>query len=256
MSAPSKPSPWANYLKEFLMLFLAVSLGFWVENLRQEREDRETEQEFMSSLLEDLAEDSLKVAKALVQSQQKMEGFDSLIVRLNQPSYDDSTLRIIYYLNRRWSGYNPVVQFSERTLKELTSTGTHRLIRNREVASAISHYQEQIQMAQRQSSIGVTEFQIRTREVANRIYDARPSLGLTRETAHLLLNPDRKMPPLLGTREQFNEYMNWLTNLQSTVFYYKKGLEKTLPEIAALMQLLEKEYGLPHPQKAVAGSPG
>lgn len=256
MSTPSKPSPWANYLKEFLMLFLAVSLGFWVENLRQEREDRETEQEFMSSLLEDLAEDSLKVAKAMVQSQQKMEGFDSLIVRLNQDTYDDSTLRIIYYLNRRWSGYNPVVHFSERTLKELTSTGTHRLIRNREIASAISHYQEQIQMAQRQSSIGVSDFQIRTREVANRIYDARPSYGLTRETARELLNPNRKMPPLLGTREQFNEYLNWLMNLQSTVFYYRKGLEKTLPEIAALMALLEKEYGLPHPQKAAKRTPG
>lgn len=256
MSAPSKPSPWANYLKEFVMLFLAVSLGFWVENLRQEREDRETEQEFMSSLLEDLAEDSLKVAKSMVLNEQQMEGLDSLLVRLKQEHLEDSTLRIIYYLNRRWSGYNPVVQFSERTLKELTSTGTHRLIRSREVASAISHYQEQIQLAQRQSNIGVSDFQIRTREVANRIYDARPSYGLTRETAWKLLDPKQKMPPLLGTKEQFNEYLNWLMNLHATVFYYKKGLEKTLPEIAALMELLEKKYGLPHPQKAVAGSPG
>lgn len=247
MSAPSTSSPWANYLKEFLMLFLAVSLGFWVENLRQEREDRETEQEFMSSLLEDLAEDSLKVAKAIVLNQQKMEGHDSLLVRLTGDNLEDSTLRIIYYLNRRWSGYNPVVQFSERTLQDLTATGAHRLIRSREIASAISHYQEQIRIAQRQSSIGLGDFSIRAREAANRIYDARPYYGLTRETAHELLNPNRKMPPLLGTKEQFNEYLNWLMNLQSTVFYYKKGLENTQPKIAELMALLEKEYGLRHP---------
>lgn len=33
---PGKPNKWGNYLKEFLMLFLAISLGFWVENLREE----------------------------------------------------------------------------------------------------------------------------------------------------------------------------------------------------------------------------
>lgn len=30
----SKPSAWGNYLKEFLMLFLAVFLGFMAENYR------------------------------------------------------------------------------------------------------------------------------------------------------------------------------------------------------------------------------
>lgn len=33
------------------MLFLAVSLGFWIEHLRQEREDLETEPEFRNSLI-------------------------------------------------------------------------------------------------------------------------------------------------------------------------------------------------------------
>ena len=35
--AHTERKKWNHYLWEFLMLFLAVTLGFWAENLREER---------------------------------------------------------------------------------------------------------------------------------------------------------------------------------------------------------------------------
>lgn len=29
---PAKPSPWGNYVKEFILILLAITLGFFVEN--------------------------------------------------------------------------------------------------------------------------------------------------------------------------------------------------------------------------------
>ena len=45
---------WHHYFWEFLMLFLAVTLGFFVENQREHMAEHQREKQFMQSMLEDL----------------------------------------------------------------------------------------------------------------------------------------------------------------------------------------------------------
>src|SRR5436305_10606688 len=49
---------WTHYLLEFLMLFLAVTLGFFVENLREHYVEHSRAKEFAALMIEDLKKDT------------------------------------------------------------------------------------------------------------------------------------------------------------------------------------------------------
>jgi hypothetical protein len=48
------PKKWKEYITEFLMLFLAVSLGFLAENLREGYVEKERSHELVSSFIKDV----------------------------------------------------------------------------------------------------------------------------------------------------------------------------------------------------------
>jgi hypothetical protein len=56
---------WKEYLLEFLMLFLAVSLGFLAENYRESYIEMEREHELAKSLYEEMRADSIDLEKAI-----------------------------------------------------------------------------------------------------------------------------------------------------------------------------------------------
>lgn len=245
----SKTGPWGNYFKEFLMLFLAVSLGFWVENLRQDGEDRRMETAYMSALLEELVEDSAKLVLGIQKNQIKMGGFDSLLLGLQQPlPLSDSTLHLVYYLQRRYAGSNQSVSLSERTLKQLLAVGGYRLIQNRHVASEIAHYHEGIDRLHNQGHIMITLFQFKARDMSAQLFDAGAYYGVTRETAGQLLHSHQNLKPLDGSPRDINEYANWLTAANGSFYYYGIQLENMLTRVASLMTLIESAYQLPHPK--------
>src|SRR5450631_4361501 len=53
-----KPKKWKEYFLEFLMIFLAVTLGFIAENIREHISDRNKEHEFIVSMIADLKKDT------------------------------------------------------------------------------------------------------------------------------------------------------------------------------------------------------
>ena len=52
------PKKWKEYVTEFIMLFAAVTLGFFAENKREEMVENHREKQYMQSLYEDLKKDT------------------------------------------------------------------------------------------------------------------------------------------------------------------------------------------------------
>lgn len=52
---------WGEYLLEFLMLFLAVFLGFVAENIREHSVEGRKEKEYIKSIIADLKTDSVNL---------------------------------------------------------------------------------------------------------------------------------------------------------------------------------------------------
>jgi hypothetical protein len=69
---------WAEYFLEFLMIFLAVTLGFFAENYRENVSDSHREKGFAQQLYSELKDDSAAVANKLIARLEKEKDMDYL----------------------------------------------------------------------------------------------------------------------------------------------------------------------------------
>ncbi len=137
---------WGEYLLEFVMLFLAVFLGFIAENIREHSVEQNREKEYIRSMIEDLKTDSaflnLSITKLIPYHTAWM---DSTEILLTEPNLEHDA-RLIYQafiIGTSWSyDFHP----TERTLTQLRSAGFY-LIRNKEAAKAISNLEDMYKLS-------------------------------------------------------------------------------------------------------------
>ena len=131
---------WKKYALEFLMMFLAVTLGFFAENIRQDFEERAHERQYMRSLCDDLALDEQNLPHLLTWMQ--TDAREAEFLQENLPKADPTTDATEIYLDLRYIIRQlPVHTFvTERTLTQLRNAGGMRLIRNQAVVNAILDY--------------------------------------------------------------------------------------------------------------------
>src|ERR1700689_2896332 len=86
-----------EYFLEFLMIFLAVTMGFFAESIRENISDREREKQYMESMIEDLKSDTAQLAANIDFRQKRNIMIDSLIYLLSSPDYKAELNNIYYY---------------------------------------------------------------------------------------------------------------------------------------------------------------
>ena len=133
---------WGEYFLEFIMLFLAVFLGFLAENLRERIVEHNTEIEYIHSLVEDLKSDTLQSKKVLIFLDSRIAGVDSLITALSSPGIIENSNNA-YSLWSRNIGFPDFIS-NDRTIQQLKNSGGLRLIRNKAVSDSIMMYDQVI----------------------------------------------------------------------------------------------------------------
>src|SRR5574339_406334 len=96
---------WTHYFWEFLMLFLAVTLGFFVENQREHYIENQRAKRFAISLYEDLQADTAEINTNNVFINNLFRATDSVLAEFQKPRHlqDDivlqtkGTLRILVF---------------------------------------------------------------------------------------------------------------------------------------------------------------
>jgi hypothetical protein len=78
-----KKKHWKEYLLEFFMLFLAVTLGFFAENLREHISEKDRTQIYAKSLYEDFTTDTSALHQLMSFTENKITDIDSLESNLN-----------------------------------------------------------------------------------------------------------------------------------------------------------------------------
>jgi len=64
LSAGKAGKRFKEYFLEFLMIFLAVTMGFFAENIRENYVEHKSAREYASLLIEDLATDTVELNRA------------------------------------------------------------------------------------------------------------------------------------------------------------------------------------------------
>ena len=141
--AHTSRTKWTHYFWEFLMLFLAVTLGFFVENQREHYIENQRERQYIKSFIEDLRSDTSAVSRYIVNNSQKRNMNDSLILYLNTPDPNQYGQRIYFFGRHLTRTFNFFP--ADRTIKQLKNSGGLRLIRNQQASDSIMAYDHAVE---------------------------------------------------------------------------------------------------------------
>ena len=109
---------WTHYFWEFLMLFLAVTLGFFVENQREHFVEHQREKVLMKSMVNDLKADSIFFSQMIYGIKQYNLHIDSLVPLItNSSEMNRGALEI--YKHQVWMSLYYKAVYSDRTIEQL-----------------------------------------------------------------------------------------------------------------------------------------
>jgi len=98
---------WGEYFLEFLMIFLAVTLGFFAENIRERITESHREKEFAQQLYSELKTDSTVVAEKILERKRKENSMDYVAAYFKDSVLDNLPERFyplltmdLYLINR------------------------------------------------------------------------------------------------------------------------------------------------------------
>lgn len=227
------------FLYEFLIIFLAVTISFFVENIRERYLDHHKEVEYIQSLANDLRIDTLDMSNIIKENSEQIKGIHTFLQKLENPDSSKKEVNYIYYYSIVYLGTIQNFTHTDRTMSQLKNAGGLRLIRNKMVSDNIVNYDALVNDVEVNGDLSLKFF-----------YDL---LGQQRELLkfrmiksnnfkELLVDPNLEL--LKNDDYSINVYYNNTLSFASLLNGYKSKLIVLRKEATNLLKVLEKEYDL------------
>jgi hypothetical protein len=230
-----------EYIFEFIMIFLAVALGFFAESYRAYLGEQNNEKEYVKSLIDDLKSDQRVLSNHVTYLGTGISIMDSLITALNAPSKISNHTGQIYYWARLGPRLVPLAA-NDKTLEQLKNSGDFRLIRSIKTSNTIMNYYEKFRLIRLLESVNETEF-TDYKKVAAKIFDPVVFLRMEGEGEEIKRISDN---PSLRTTD--SELLKELSLYAVYMHGTKKGVLAAVEEIkiegVLLIEYLQTEYQL------------
>jgi len=234
---------WTHYFWEFLMLFLAVTLGFFVENQREHYIEHQKEKQFIQSLFNDVKSDTANIAKIIMARTAKERMLDSLSFMMNSPEPVDFVKQIYPYaiLVGRTLSYRFVP--NDGTMQQLKNSGALRLIRNRAVVDSIAKYDINVRNMLGQYTVEENQIE-HYRTAAAKIFDGLVFNPMIDENASIVRLPADNSSLQPYTKRELYEWNYRTFVLIGINKANRRDLRLLLKQATALLEILKKEYHL------------
>jgi predicted transcriptional regulator len=129
---------WTAYLLEFLMLFLAVFLGFVAENIREHVVEKRRAKEYAISLLTDMKKDVTELDQSIGHDSLTALMVDSLVHFIAKVNIQSNSGQF-YYLYRMASALY-ITDWNKATINQLINSGSLRYFTNAELVNKLNTY--------------------------------------------------------------------------------------------------------------------
>jgi len=235
---------WTHYFWEFFMLFLAVTLGFFVENQREHYIEGQREKKYMQNLLHDLARDTANYSLSIALRLQRERQARQLITMLYSPERNKH-LADLYYFARQMPRMNTIFYSTDATMNQLKNSGALRLIKKTEVADSIVAYNAATEAYAENRK---TEIETRNvfRDAMGNVFDASVLLTMIDSTGDDLektvISPIFVKPLITENQQTINHLCTLVHFLYSQSILGRKNLLKHKEQASRLIELLKKEY--------------
>ncbi len=232
---------WTHYFWEFFMLFLAVTLGFLVENQREHYVEHQRERKYISSLIADIKNDTAELNRNIYLRETKAKQGDSLIQLLISRRYKESGSST-YYLAGGLRG----IRFtnSDGTMQQLKSAGGLRLIRKQAIIDSVMKYDYTIKALQLQVEREL-ETSSQYAELFGEIFDVEVFYNMVdRTTGERAIRPDGNPQLLTNDRMTLNKFALHAVRVVAALRLNLRTMKSLKAFSIRLIEFLQQEYHL------------
>ena len=224
------------------MLFLAVTLGFFVENQREHYIEHNREKQFISTMVEDLKSDTAQLTETIAYKKSKEKFLDSLIWYLSKVDYQKYGNDIYYYARNvtRPQYFSP----NDRTIQQLKNSGALRLIRKISISDSIMYYDQQLRYL---FTLNEDERSIRDnfRDLLGTVFDGRVFYSQIDSLDFANYNRPNGNPALmLQDAVSINKVISSGQYLKTVIRGVRVRQERIKNTAVQLLSFLQKEYHL------------
>lgn len=140
---PHTPKKIKEFFLEFLMIFLAVTLGFFAEGFREHQVEKSREKEFIESMVKEMKSDSVQIKKVFLDTVRisKLDSLSALLLNIN---HSPDAIRKCYFLNFKYATNYDAMVFNRNVLTQLKNSGNMRLIKRQSVVDSLNVFDNKI----------------------------------------------------------------------------------------------------------------
>lgn len=245
-----KPKNWKEYITEFIMLFAAVTLGFFAENLREHSIISHRIEQNKAAILKDLENDAVTIDSLLANEQLIINRFDRVINLLylqknkviNESQFIDSIKAFPEMIAATFTLY-----VNNSSFKNMQSSGLLSYVEEEDLKNSLSYYYEVVFKRIESNNVFFDQ--------AGKEFGTTMPLGIGsyfRKMRNDQSNYDLNKP---------SNYANFMLSLQETknvllsekfifdiqkyynqIFVYQMALKMAKEENAKLLKLLKSEH--------------
>ena len=230
-----------EYFLEFIMIFLAVTLGYFAENVRESFKDHKQVVQSMKSLRQDLSADVAMYDSSIMVNLNNCRMIDTMISLL----YSGKETGRVYFLARKLTIGTGIFTPNSKTFEQLKSTGGLRLIENQNNLDSINNYYQTLKYFDYWS--GLQRQRINDVISGNeKLFDGRVFFSIYKwiETSKDAEDSVIRLQPVLLTRDPLiiNDVIMHYQYLYGVLKIINKKAGETSVEASRLFTLLGREY--------------
>lgn len=234
---------WTHYFWEFFMLFMAVTLGFFVENQREHYVEGKRKIEYIHSIAEDLKADVVWTTEFIKDQGWSVNAYDSVITLLNQEKRTEDQQRRLYYLVRMAMRMSWPNEANRNAYEQMKNSGNLRLLHKKAVADSISEYYFFLDKIGYITSL-ITLRQQAVTEYEAKIFDGSVLQQMTNQKTFEFSEPEG-YPALINNNDQvINEFKVRIHYLASIMIYSINYAKEQQAKAVSLLNFLQQEYNL------------
>jgi len=191
-----------EYILEGLMIFLAVTMGFFAETIRENISDNAKGNEYIRSFVQDLQRDTATFSRLLAFDEKKTAVLNNLTPCYSIIAESHSAACLVPIMKSSLSNKN--VNFTDGTMQQLKNAGGFRLLKNGDKDSIVS-YDYAVRSYQNFESTVFQERQDIIRDADVKLFNFKADAALLSDS----LKNDVEIPLLFSENKALlNEYFN------------------------------------------------
>jgi hypothetical protein len=224
------------------MIFLAVTLGFIAESIREHFVEKKHEKEYAISLVRDLQHDTSDIYRVMRGLDRDIARADTMISLFEKRDFKNTSGKL-YYLGRRL-GLRNLWRSNDGTLQQLTYSGGLNVIGYQNVVDSIQSYTRRIKDLVQILTLEDMEI-AEYRKYQGKVFSGFVFDEMIRSTGGFDLKLPDNNPELMSTdKKEINDLIMQTTTVTGNRIKQLDFMREIIVKADHLIKLIHQEYGL------------